>query len=206
MAGFARTREPSNEDDSVLLHEGPYRMKCAYFLWRTPYHGRPMSSPCGITFRYHSALENWLPSPGVLDRIATALQVCAVVEFIPRSQVEATWRSTHGDQPFPGLYAYRAYARGGHVRIFVDATETPDSLLWLLLHELAHVAVDNNEFLDTAFRTIPRPANYTTDDRAHEAWPEEKVANQVADQWAPRLGGRAGLDRLWWRKRVEGRA
>lgn len=83
-----------------------------------------------------------------------------------------------------------------------DLTETTQSLTWLLLHELAHVEVNQTSLLDAALRSIPRPKDYLTNDEAHEAWPEEQLANLVADRLSSRLGSRPGLNRLWWRQRV----
>jgi hypothetical protein len=151
----------------------------------------------------HPGTEQWVPSHNALETLGRALKVAVRVEFIPRSRVREIWIRDHsrGDS-FPGHYAFRAYTKDKLVRLFVDQTETRDSALWLLVHELAHVAVDSNDLLDLAYSSFPRPAAYRTDDRAHEAWPEEQLANNVADQWGQRLGYPAGLNRLWWRKRV----
>jgi hypothetical protein len=149
--------------------------------------------------------EPWVPSRATIDKLAKALGVPASVEYIPRTMVESVWERDHpGGDPFPGRYAFRAYTRGDQVRMFVDSTETPQSALWLLVHELAHIAVDSNDLLDLAYRSFPRPPGYRTNDAAHEAWPEEQLANDVADQWGQRLGYPPGLNRLWWRKRVPG--
>jgi hypothetical protein len=56
--------------------------------------------------------------------------------------------------------------------------------------------------LDKAFSSVPRPANYLTSDAAHERYPEEQMANLVADQLAPHFDSRPGLNRIWWRRRV----
>ena len=111
----------------------------------------------------------------------------------------------HGRQAIPGTYAFRGYTRGNRVVLLSDATETPASLTWLLLHELAHVQVNNAPMLDKAFSSVPRPANYLTSDAAHERYPEEQMANLVADQLAPHFDSRPGLNRIWWRRRVRSR-
>jgi hypothetical protein len=124
------------------------------------------------------------------------------VEIVPRGLVRELWWRDQGAKSFPGDYAFRAYTRGNRVVLLSDATETPESLTWLLLHELAHVGVNASPYLQRAFRSRKRPAQYMTDDEAHERWPEEQLANHVADQLAPHFGSRPGLDRLWWRARV----
>lgn len=125
------------------------------------------------------------------------------VEYHPRSAVGEVWARDHGGQTLPVKpYAFRAYARGNKAVLFVDDTETRDSALWLLLHELAHLDLDNAPLVHRAYRSIPKAADYLRDDGAHEAHAEEQLANLVADQVAPALGGRPGLDRLWWRRRV----
>jgi hypothetical protein len=126
-----------------------------------------------------------------------------LIEVVPREAVQQLWRRDFGRSPFPGTYAFRAFTRGNHVRLLADRTETRASLTWLLLHELAHFAVNQEPLLDQALRSVPKPAGYLTNDKAHEAWPEEHLANLVADQLAPRVGSRPGLDRLWWRRRVD---
>jgi hypothetical protein len=136
------------------------------------------------------ALSGWLQAP-----------VC--IEVIPRSAVRQLWQRDFGSAAFPGQYAFRAFTRGHHVRLVSDHTETPASLTWLLLHELAHVLVNESPMLDEALRSVPKPEGYLTNDAAHEAWPEEQLANLVANQFACRVGSRPGLDRLWWRRRVQ---
>lgn len=157
----------------------------------------------GLQVTVHPGTEQWVPTHNALETLGRALKVPVRVEFIPRSRVREIWSRDHPRaDSFPGDYAFRAYTKDKLVRLFVDQTETRDSALWLLVHELAHVAVDSNDLLDLAYNSFPRPAAYRTDDRAHEAWPEEQLANNVADQWGERLGYPAGLNRLWWRKRV----
>lgn len=124
------------------------------------------------------------------------------VEVVPRSCVRLLWKRDMGLKPFPGFYAFRAYTRDRDVVILSDWTETSQSLIWLLLHELTHVQVNNTPMLDRALRSIERPVNYLTSDEAHESWPEEKLANLSADQLAPRYASRPGLNRIWWRSRL----
>ncbi len=142
--------------------------------------------------------------PSVWTRLAHGpyLSTAVHVELVPRSLVRKLWRRDMGSKPFPGTYAFRGYTRGNRVVLLSDATETPASLTWLLLHELAHVQVNNAPMLDKAFSSIPLPAGYMTSDAAHERYPEEQMANLVADQLAPHFDSRPGLNRIWWRRRV----
>ena len=124
----------------------------------------------------------------------------------PRSERDRAWGEDHAGAKAPGgPYSFRAYTLGPVTRIFVDNTETRASVGWLILHELAHAVVNRAPRLAAELRSRPHPANYATSDAAHEAVDEEQVANRVADLVAPRLGGRPGLNRIWWRKRTRDR-
>jgi len=149
--------------------------------------------------------EPWAPRPDVVSRLSVLFPgEDAIVEILPRSMVERAWVTAHGNAwPFPGRHPFRAWARDQQVRIFVDGTETPESVTWLMLHELAHVALRRQPYLDLAYRSIPRPKGYVVDDEAHESYPEEQVANQVADAISAHFGLPLGLNRHWWRERVE---
>jgi hypothetical protein len=124
------------------------------------------------------------------------------VELVPRHLVRRLWSRDMGSKPFPGQYAFRGYTRGNRIILLSDATETPASLTWLLLHELSHVQINNAPILDRALRSIPKPRDYLTSDVAHGQWPEEQLANRVADQLAPHFDSRPGLNRIWWRRRT----
>ena len=125
------------------------------------------------------------------------------VVFHPRTERERAWSEDHPGRKAPGhAYSFRAYTFGPVTRIFVDGTETPASAGWLLAHELAHALLNRVPSLAEALQHHPRPARYATSDAAHEAVPEEQVANRVADLVAIRLGGRPGLNRHWWRART----
>ena len=102
-----------------------------------------------------------------------------------------------------GSHGFRAYTRGRVVKLFVDPTETRDSVLWLLHHELAHVGVTQTPGLVSSLRRAPRPPGYPNDDDAHESHPEERHANAVADAWMSLRGRPQGLDRRWWRSQVK---
>jgi hypothetical protein len=146
------------------------------------------------------------PARGYLAQIDALLSGPVVVTIHPRRNVARIWEKDHGKAMFTHPYAFRAYTRGNQSRLFTDETETPDSMLWLLLHELAHVELGRNPFLKAAYRKLPKPPGYLTSDTAHEAHPEEQFANLVANQWFSHLTGEPCIyDRLWWRKRVNRR-
>ena len=150
--------------------------------------------------------ERWAPSPSSLSGIACALRGSVRVEVWPRTALPSVWREDNPGRPLPGgSHGFRAYTRDHVVKLFVDDTETPDSVLWLLHHELAHVGVTQTPGLVQSLRRTPRPDGYPSDDEAHERHPEERHANAVADAWMTLLHKPTGLDRLWWRKRVQAR-
>ena len=156
-----------------------------------------------ISIRVHPGAEPWAPPLQAIQELSKHIAGDVLVELYPRSAVRDLWSKNMPGRQFPGDYAFRAWTRGDRITILADSTETPGSILWVLAHELTHADINRAPFMDIALRSIPRPDGYERDDKAHEAWPEEQIANLVADQWAPRLGARPGLNRLWWRRRVD---
>ena len=165
----------------------------------------PISKTKAINLQVH-ILNPHIPHPkkNHLQAINPLLTRSVEVFFHPRSEVGKIWKQDHGGKKLPvPKYAFRAYTNGERVRIFSDETETPESLLWLLLHELAHVELARSPFLHRVYRKLPKPKNYMTSDAAHEAAPEEQFANLVADEWYSAIVGHpCTYDRLWWRHRV----
>jgi hypothetical protein len=124
-----------------------------------------------------------------------------------RCNARLVWEMLFPDELYSGDYTFRAFSipNAREIHIFVDCTETPDSVLWIILHELAHVDVDTSIFA-TAFRSTRRARNYATSDKVHEANNEEKLANFVADSIMENvLGIKGGYNRTWWRARVNRR-
>ena len=159
-----------------------------------------------LTVEVRPGAEAWVPPARWFKWIGENLPGPQRVVFHPRSEREAVWAEDHKGRRAPGhAYSFRAYTLGPVTRIFVDDTETRASVGWVFLHELAHAVLNRFPRLAAELRSQPRPTNYATSDAAHEAVVEEQVANRVADLLAPRLGGRAGLNRLWWRKRTPSR-
>lgn len=149
--------------------------------------------------------EPWAPTPAELGPVACSLRGSVSIQIWPRSMLPQIWRQDNGPRPLPGgSHGFRAYTRDHVVKIFVDPTETRDSILWLLHHELAHVGVTQTPGLVQSLRRAPREPGYPSRDDAHERHPEERHANAVADAWMMRLGRPTGLDRVWWRRRTLG--
>lgn len=156
-----------------------------------------------LTVEIRPGAEAWVPPARWFRVIGENLPGPQRVVFHPRREREAAWAEDHKGRPAPGdAYSFRAYTLGPVTRIFVDDTETRASVGWVLLHELAHAVLNRFPRLAAELRSQPRPTDYATSDAAHEAVAEEQVANRVADLLAPPLGGRAGLHRIWWRKRT----
>jgi len=156
-----------------------------------------------------SRLEDWTHnrklSPKMIKFAVSKVGGNVNLRLFPRRLVSSVWKwekpgSVYDLRP----YAFRAFARNNIISIFDDKTETADSLLWLLLHEIAHIWVTRTPKLRRQFRNRPKPKGYLTDDAAHESSPEEQFANMMADQWFHEATGQHGsFHRLWWRKQVE---
>jgi hypothetical protein len=156
-----------------------------------------------LTVKIHPGAEPWAPSASWWSAVAPGLLGPQTVSLHPRRTRNAVWAQDHKGRPAPGgPTSFRAYTLGAVTRVFVDDTETPASIEWLILHELAHATINRMPTVSTPLRLFPRPARYATDDDAHEAVAEEQVCNRVANLLAPRLGGQSGLDRHWWRART----
>lgn len=167
---------------------------------------RRNDSCASLTLFVAPGAERWAPTPAELGPVACALRGNVTVQIWPRAALPAVWAQDHGPTPVPGgTHGFRAYTRDHVVKVFVDGTETRDSLLWLLHHELAHVGVTQTPGLVQSLRRAPREPGYPSQDAAHERHPEERHANAVADAWMLRLGRPSGLDRVWWRHRVQSR-
>jgi hypothetical protein len=175
---------PSGATEPIVLHPSKGT------VW-----GRPFVDYYNLRVVYHPNVYDWMPAPSWLASVGKMPPPGTVLEFIRRPE-----------HPLGKKYPYRAVAqeqRNGStdIRIFVDETETPDSVKWLVLHELAHVLVTAQPTLAETLRSQPRPPGYPHDDDAHEAVLEEQLANTFADKHAPV----PGLDRRWWRARTRSR-
>lgn len=154
-----------------------------------------------LTIHHHPDLARYVPARAGLQAVAELLPADVVVHLHRRADLGAVWAATHDGRQVPVPDgSFRAWANGDTIRLLVDDSETPESVAWLLLHELAHVAVTHSPLLRQAYRHRPKPDDYLVDDDVHEAWPEERLANRVATELMPLLGyPRALRARRWWR-------
>lgn len=153
----------------------------------------------------------WLPQPSVVSYLSEMTARPIHVYLYPRRLLARAWADGHGGRPPPAFtpYQFRAWATPdlGRVTILVDRTETPLSVTWVLLHELAHHELRASPFVAGALEATVRHKAYMTSDRAHQADPEEKIADWVATRWFRRLGFPRPwrLDRDWWRRQMRRR-
>lgn len=149
--------------------------------------------------------RRWLPELPQLQVIDQLLTGPARVELHRRADLTRIWREQHDAELPGGPWSIRAWASGDQAFLFVDATETPRSTLWLLGHELAHVELNRAPLLKAAVAEARDP-DYLISDDAHEASPEEQFANRAGATLLELLTGtRADLNRRWWRQRVQAR-
>ncbi len=147
-----------------------------------------------------------MPSRVTIETLATWMARDDVrLHYWPRTRLRDVWRRTHGgrDVPVSRPYAFRGWASGSDIHILVDWTETAASIVWLTLHELAHVELACAPLIAQAYRNMPKSSRYLCDDEEHDARPEEQMADLVADELAALVGGTPGLNRRWWRRRAD---
>lgn len=151
----------------------------------------------------HVDATDWCPHGDIIERLSPLFTKEVKVEIYPRHLVSKVWSQDHCDKPYEkDYYAFRAYAGCDYCKIFVDETETKDSVLWVMLHELAHIALASSPFLFKAYRHLT-PPDYFESDEAHESDPEEQMANCMALSWMDMLGyGKVNYPRHWWRQRT----
>jgi len=151
-----------------------------------------------LTLTAHPGTENWAPPKEVAAALSGAVSGTYEIHLHPRREVAKVWEADHPGKTYDkDPYAFRAYQNGHTAYIFVDETETPESVMWLIGHELAHMNLrqQHPELWELYQRVTP--TDYFTSDEAHERDPEEQLANAVGEFFA-------GDDypRTWWRKRV----
>jgi len=144
-----------------------------------------------LTITVHPEAKAWAPSERILTELRRRFPVDGIVQVLPRRMVN----QVHGQASRP--YAFRAFTRGDTSYVFTDGTETPDSVAWVIAHELSHQLVDDHpevaQMLDASKPQDLNPAG----DRFHQVDAEERLA----DGYATRLVGKR-YDRAWWRKRA----
>lgn len=140
----------------------------------------------------HPEAEPWRPSNRCLAKLETELSGRA--HLWPRHLASRVL----GRSAAP--YAFRAFTRDGVSHLFVDPTETPTSICWLLAHELSHQQLAHRPGVQTALRAA-RPQDLDpSGDAFHQVDPEERYCDGIAT----RLVGQR-LDRDWWRARTQRR-
>ncbi len=161
---------------------------------------RPVCSR--LTVHADPGTDPWVVRQADAQRIACMLAKDVIVEYHPRSAIQRVWSTRHGGAPLPvPEHSFRAWSRDGRAVLFVDRSETYQSALWLLLHELAHLDLMGSPLLTKAYRSIAKPKGYLSSDIAHESHPEEQLANLVATRVLGLIGHDPfAYDRLWWRR------
>ena len=151
----------------------------------------------------HVDATDWCPHGDVVQMLSQFFTKEVNIEIYPRYLVNTVWEKDHPCETYDkDYYAFRAYAGKDYCKIFVDETETKDSVLWVMLHELAHIALASSPFLFKGYRHLT-PDDYHCSDEAHERDPEEQMANSIAMSWMDMLGyGRVNYPRHWWRERT----
>lgn len=137
-------------------------------------------------------VQNYRPSPAAWSAIVNRFRdVEGDVYLLPRSDAD---RALGRVSP---PYAFRGFTRGSKSFLFADSTETPDSLAWLLAHELAHRLVDASPVLDQAFVEAKPKHLDPRSDAFHQVDAEERWCDGIATSL---LG--TTYDRSWWRART----
>mgnify|MGYP001573989824 CR=1 FL=1 len=149
-----------------------------------------------MSFRFlvHPEAKGWIPSPEDRNVLSGAFPFSdVVVRLWPRRLIERVTGLRHDP------YSFRAVSRPSErtADLFVDGTETPRSVAWLLAHELAHHRVSREPCLRDALRAAAPTDVDRASDVYHQVDPEERYADGVAT----RLFGER-LDRDAWRERV----
>ena len=168
---------------------------------------RPKDAPAefgNISINWHPDAERWAPPYRVMKKIHSLFPHKPIdIAIYPRYMIKEVYAADRCGKPYDKeYYAFRAYAGKDYCRIFVDETETPDSALWVMLHELAHIALASSPYLFVAYRHLT-PSDYFESDDAHERDPEEQMANAMATAWMDMLGyGKVSYPRYWWRDRT----
>lgn len=158
----------------------------------------PMVSGIAVSFPdFRTEPIRVIADPGTEPWVPDAAWWQALSAKVPPGQTVHFQR-----RPAANKYRYRAVNTGSKTIVYVDEIETPESVKWLLLHEMAHATINRAPAAANIIRSQPKPKNYATDDNAHASVWEEQIANGCADYLAPSMGTRPGLNRFWWRKRV----
>lgn len=159
----------------------------AYTNYQSTRYTRPM-----FQLHVHPQARAWVPSKNDLSKLGSYFKNPDMnVHIWPRSMAEQIL----GRKTKP--YAFRAFTRGKDSHLFVDPTETPESIAWLMGHELTHQLIDKSPTVAQAFSDARAFDADPVGDTFHDIDPEERFCDGIATRL---LGYR--LDRAWWRKRT----
>lgn len=146
-----------------------------------------------FTLQVHPEAQPWQPSPQMLARLQSFFdEPSMTLHLLPRRLADSTL-----GKPNP-KHTYRAFTRGRDSYVFVDPTETKESVAWIMAHELTHQMVDRSPTLEAAFHDAMVPGEDRAGDRFHHVDPEERFCDGIATN----LVGKR-LDRDWWRARTK---
>lgn len=166
--------------------------------------------PCSVGFVFHYGVadefRDRLQSVRVFKNLRSAFRHYqdAVVHVFNRRETETVVWKQKWDRDAKGRddYSYRGWCSGHEIILICDETETPESLEWILYHELGHWVCNNTKFFDDAMQrenTNEARTRYEwQDDVGHEEDSEERLVNRIATAY---MGGKE-YARPWWRPRV----
>lgn len=145
-----------------------------------------------LDLQFHPEARAWKPSEQDLAALQAYFPYQGMVaKILPRRMANEVLGKDLGP------YAFRAFTRGPMSYLFVDSTETPKSVAWLLAHELTHQLVARTPTLRRAFSDAASLEGHRAGDCFHRNDPEEKFCDGIATRL---IGER--LDREWWRART----
>lgn len=152
----------------------------------------PSYHPDVFALHVHPQAQAWIPRPPQMAALRRLFgKTKADVYIYPRSMANQML-GRHAEP-----YAFRGFTRGTDSYLFVDPTETPDSIAWLMAHELCHRMVADTPTLKAAFHEATPHELDRAGDPFHEIDPEERFCDGIATNL---LGYRQ--DREWWRART----
>jgi len=152
------------------------------------------TAPPTFHLEVHPEAEAWAPKGLALLRLQRRFPLPHVtIRLWPRRLVG----QTTGRVGLPP-HAFRARTTGNVADVFVDGTETPRSIAWLIAHELSHHEVRMHPTVREHMQSLRPPScDEPSSDECHLEDPEELHCD---DQATALFGER--LDRSWWRTRV----
>ncbi len=144
----------------------------------------------------HPEAQAWIPKEPELSKLRNFfVDPSMKVKIYPRSMVKQVL-GRHAPS-----YAFRGFTRGDTSHLFVDSTETPKSIAWLMAHELTHQMVGKSPTLTAAFDDAKPLDMEPAGDPFHDVDAEERFCDGIATRL---LGYRQ--DRAWWRRRLSRRS